>query len=128
MLEYQRKQKVKNILYSKASILILIVFLGFLAKGAWGMYGKMKASSEARETTARELKNVSDRKNSVTKEIGSLKTKEGMESEIRSKFNVAMPGEQVLILIKGEEAPQEIKEEGFFQSMITKTKVFFTGE
>jgi chorismate mutase len=128
MLEYQRKQKVQNILYSKASIVILFVLFVLFAKGAWGMYGKMNASAEARESTRKELGILMERRKNVGDEIARLKTKEGLETEIRGKFNVAMPGEEVLILVKGEEVPQEVKKEGFFESIIEKTKAFFKGE
>ncbi|MEN9647218.1 MAG: hypothetical protein RLY57_22 [Candidatus Parcubacteria bacterium] len=128
MLEYQRKQSVKNMLYSKLSIAILLILFVLFAKGAWGMYGKMKTSAEAREGTRKELNVLTERKNNVGDEIARLKTKEGLETEIRGKFNVAMPGEEVLILVKGEEVPQEVKKEGFFESILNKTKAFFTGE
>jgi cell division protein FtsB len=128
MLEYQRKQKVRNILYSKASIIVLAILLVMCAKGAWGMYGKMVASAEAKENASRELHNITQRKTNVGDEISRLKTKEGLETEIRGKFNVAMPGEEVIILIKGEEAPQQVQEEGFFESIFNRTKAFFTGE
>lgn len=128
MLEYQRKQSVKNMLYSKLSIVLLLVLFVLFAKGAWGMYGKMKTSAEAREGTRKELNVLTERKNNVGDEITRLKTKEGLETEIRGKFNVAMPGEEVLILVKGEEVPQEVKKEGFLESILNKTKAFFTGE
>jgi cell division protein FtsB len=128
MLEYQRKQRVRNIMYSKASIVILVILLSMFAKGAWGMYGKMQASAEAKENASRELHNLTERKNNVSEEIGRLKTTEGLETEIRGKFNVAMPGEEVIILIKGEEVPQVVEEQGFFESFFNKTKAFFTGE
>ncbi len=128
MLEYQRKQQVRNILYSKASIVVLAILLAMFAKGAWGFYGKMEASAEARDNASRELNNLTERKDNVNKEIMRLRTKEGMETEIRGKFNVAMPGEEVIILVKGEEVPQEIEEKGFFESIFNKTKAFFTGE
>ena len=128
MLEYQRKQRVRNILYSKASIIVLAILFVWFTKGVWGMYGRMQVSAEARDNAGRELYNLTGRKENVSKEIQRLKTKEGMETEIRSKFNVAMPGEEVLILIKGEEVPQQVEEEGFFESVFNKTKAFFTGE
>lgn len=128
MLEYQRKQKVRNILYSKASIIVLVVVLAMCARGAWGMYGKMQVSSDAKDGAEREFHKLSERKHNVSSEIDRLKTKEGLENEIRSKFNVAMPGEEVIIMIKGEEVPQQLPEEGFFQSIYNKTKAFFKGE
>ncbi len=115
-------------MYSKASIAILVVLFVLFAKGAWGMYGKMTASAEAKEGAEREYQNLTERKENVSNEITRLKTKEGLETEIRSKFNVAMPGEEVLILVKGQDAPQEVKKEGFFESLYNKTKAFFRGE
>lgn len=115
-------------MYSKASIIILAILLVMFAKGAWGMYGKMQASAEAKETAEMELRRLTERKDNVSREIGRLKTKEGLETEIRGKFNVAMPGEEVIILVKGEEVPQEVEKEGFFESIFNKTKAFFTGE
>ncbi len=41
------------------------------------------------------------RKDMLNSEIGRLKTDNGVEEEIRSKFNVAKPGETVVVVING---------------------------
>jgi cell division protein FtsB len=114
MLEFKKKQKFRKILYSKFSILILLVLLFFAAKGAFEVYQKVRVSEGHLNLVEGQYASLEARKNSIETKINKLDTELGVEEEIRKKFNVVKEGEKVVILIDDEEekAPEPEEEVG----------------
>ncbi len=99
MREFQVRHKIRNFLYSKGVAIILVVMIIFLGKATWGVFQKERESAENAVQSNRELTKLDDRKNLLEAEIGRLSTDEGVEEEIRSKYNVSKPGEHFLIIV-----------------------------
>ena len=49
--------------------------------------------------SSRELQNIQDREVFLNSEINRLSTDEGVEEEIRSKYSVAKPGEELIVIV-----------------------------
>jgi cell division protein FtsB len=128
MLEFQRKQKTRHILFSKGAIIICLIMCFFLGKGVLGLYSKAQASAEARKVSEHELQELQERTDFVEGEISRLRTTEGVEREIREKFSVAKPGEELVVVVPAtpEEAP-EIKP-SLFKRIWEKTKTLWYNE
>ncbi len=116
----QRTSLFRKLLSSPVFCVILIIINVMLIKSVWGLYNKAQASTTAKETSEKELKSLLDRKAFVESEIDRLKTPEGMEGEIRRKFNVARPGEEMVIVVNEIQVPETPIKETFFQNMINK--------
>ena len=102
MLEFYEKRKLKRLLYSKPSLVVL-VFLGVLLSiPTWGAYQKVQATSEARLSVASELHLLRTREVELQAEIDRLATDRGIEEEIRRKYEVGRQGEQMIVIV-GEE-------------------------
>lgn len=101
MLEFQQKRQVKKFIYSKISIFFLSILVIFVGYSTYDLYKKSKISKEGYNKVKGEYTNLSDRKVVLESEIGRLKSDIGIEEEIRSKFNVAKPGETVVIVVDG---------------------------
>lgn len=99
MREFQEKHKYKKILYSKGMIIVLVILIVFFARATWGVYKKEKESSANAYRATQELKRLSDREALLTSEIARLSTDEGIEEEIRAKYGVSKPGEEILIIV-----------------------------
>lgn len=98
-MDFQQKRKVRNILHSKITLVILFVILIFLAKGAIGIFIKAKSSVDNLREVKKEYQSLQDRKAVLSNSINKLKTPEGIEAEIRSKYNVAKSGEVDIVMI-----------------------------
>jgi cell division protein FtsB len=119
---------LRRFLTSPLACIIFIIVAILLTKSVLGLYSKAQLSVEARETSEKELGSIMERKAFVEAEISKLKTAPGMEEEIRRKFSVARPGEEVVVIIEGtKEAPVPV-DESFFQSIWEKAKGIFTRE
>ncbi|PIR45067.1 MAG: hypothetical protein COV10_01480 [Candidatus Vogelbacteria bacterium CG10_big_fil_rev_8_21_14_0_10_51_16] len=78
--------------------LILLVVL--LSKAVWGISRKERATAATRASADSELEYLQARKKEVEAEVVRLSSSSGQEAELRTKYQVAAPGEQVIILVE----------------------------
>ena len=98
-MDFQQKRKIRNIMYSKVTLVILLVLAIFLARGAWGIFIKAQNSRSDLKETSKEYTDLETRKEILTNNIAELKTGEGIEAEIRSKYSVAKNGEVNIVIV-----------------------------
>lgn len=99
MREFEHRKKVRRIIYSRLSVFLLAVLFILLAKASFGAYQKYRLSDRAYLDVAREQAELSLRKDQLESDIARLKTPEGIEADIRSKFGMVKAGEQMLVLV-----------------------------
>lgn len=99
MIDFQQKRHFKKIIYSKISFLILFILTIFLGRATYDIYKKSQLSYDNYMVVKRDYDSLNARKDMLGSEINRLKTDTGIEEEIRSKFNVAKPGETVVTVI-----------------------------
>jgi cell division protein FtsB len=104
MREFQEKKRFRKFLYSKTMACILIVLILFFTRATWGVYKKQRETAANAMQAQNALQRLEDRQALLDREITKLKTDEGVEEEIRSKYGVSKPGEQVLIIVDTEKA------------------------
>ncbi len=112
MLLFQERKKLRNILYSKATILVLLVVLVFVARGAWKIHEKALIARAERDKVARVLLEIEVRQAELQASLTVRRTDQGIEEEIRQKFTVARPWEEVVVIVddsakKGENGEAE---------------------
>jgi len=121
MMDFQQKKRMRKVLYSpKVALLLLVVFV-FLARGAWGAYTKERESRLNLNKVEEDYSKAMEREAFLSEEIDRLSTEEGMEEEIRGKFNVTKPGEEVVLVIESEgDLSEEVAEkQGFWKKLIS---------
>ncbi len=101
MIDFQQKKKINKFLYSKVTLVIFFIIIIFLAKATYNIYQKYKLNAENYDTVKKQYDSLNERKDMLNSEIERLKTDTGVEEEIRSRFNVAKPGETVVVVING---------------------------
>lgn len=109
MREYQRRRRIREVLYSRAALATLLLFTVLISKAAWDMYAKERESQRQLEAVESELAALVARENLLQDDLARLKTPEGIEAEIRAQFQVAKPGEQMVVLVEGRSAAPEEK-------------------
>lgn len=116
---FEDKKHTKARLYSRMTVVILILFVLLLAKSVFGLYVKNRESIAARNASETKLQALKDREASLKEEINRLENNEGMEWEIRDKFNVTKPGENVVIIVPDDEATSTPPQKGFFSRLFS---------
>lgn len=103
MKRFQDKRRFKKFLYSKFSVFILIVVFLFMGKAVFNAYQKYAVSSEGKQSVLEEVHEITERKEFLEEELSRLQSERGVEEELRKKFQIAKPGEQVIIIVGEEE-------------------------
>lgn len=118
MRDFQRKRKIRKMLYSRGVILGVFLLLVLVSKATWGLYDKERESRRNLDRVEADLLALTLREEQLTKDIARLRTPEGIESEIREQFQVAKPGESMVVLVEDKSEPME--QEGEDPSLISR--------
>ncbi len=100
-LEFYEKRKLRRIVYSKPAVALAGTIFVLLVFPTWNAYSKMRISAEKKEEVAREVAALKERMERLESEIQRLATPEGIEEELRKKFDVGKEGEEIYVLIEG---------------------------
>jgi cell division protein FtsB len=110
MREFQEKKRFRKILYSKGTVLGLCILILFFGHATWNVYKKQAESAANALQAQNALQKLEERQKVLDAELKKLNSEEGIEEEIRSKFGVSKPGEQILIIIEDKKATTSAEE------------------
>jgi cell division protein FtsB len=102
-MEFQEKRKIKKILYSKVVLFILIVLISILLFKVWDVYKKQSLAFYNLSKAAASLEGLQVREKMLLSEIQKLKTEAGAEAEIREKYGLVKPSEEVILIVDGDQ-------------------------
>ncbi len=104
MLEFNKKKKLRKVLYSPFVLIVLAIVFILLLRGVWGVYNKSQFSAENLLKDQGELSRLIEREKSLAASLDYLKTEQGIESEIRSKFRAVKDDEKLAVIIEDEKS------------------------
>jgi cell division protein FtsB len=117
MLPFQERKKLRKILYSKASLIALGILLFFVASGAWNIYQKAVIARSERDRAERALVDLQVRTAELTASLARLQSDQGVEEDVRQKFTVAKPGEDVVVVVDDTSKKSENSQAGQTKSL-----------
>lgn len=103
MKELQRKQKIRRIIYSFPSLIILSIIAFFFAKGAVKIIDKEWESSKRVKDLEGKAATLILREQELREGISRLQTEEGIKDEIKERFSVTEEGEHVAVIVDMKE-------------------------
>jgi cell division protein FtsB len=115
MREFQDKQKIKNRIYSKTSVFILFIFIVLIGRGVLSVYAKERDSRMELDLLEKKKAELGNRLANVSTSNDRLNTEEGIESEIRSKFDVVKQDEGVIVVVDEKLPPPPEDTRGFMK-------------
>jgi len=128
MREFEKKRRIKGVLYSWPAIIVLIGIFFFLANAAWNAYQKAHIAFVGKEKVLNQLNELQERERELTSKINHLQSAYGVEAEMRERFGVVKTGEEVVEIIDPTSGAQDTNptplKKGFWATIIG----FFTGE
>lgn len=104
-MKYRNQSPWKRIISSPVSSIVLLIVIIFLIKGTINIIKKYETSLDRLVQAQATLDNLESRKNDLEEKVAYLSTDRGIESEIRSKFRVALEGESVAVIVDESSAP-----------------------
>lgn len=99
MKDYQKNTSFKKFIYSRPVIILLFLLVIIFAYGIVGFWSKMQITKENRILAENRNHELTEEKNKLMLEIEKLKTDDGIEESIRSKFGLAKSGEGMIIVV-----------------------------
>ncbi len=104
MLDFQQKRKLRSRLYN-APVLGFLGLLVILAiHSSWNVYQKQRESENLLRLAQVQSVELQKRDEELKTKIANMQTEQGMEEEIRSKFNVAKSGENVVVVLPSDDS------------------------
>ena len=120
MKHFENKKQIRSRFYSRYTIAGLLVVVLLLGNGVWNIYERQRQSKALRNEAEMRLEKALKQKSSLEKETGKLESEEGIEEEIRTKFNVVKPGEHVVMIVNPEATTSATTTQGFWARLWAK--------
>lgn len=98
-MQFGKKNKYKQVLYSRVTIFILLILVVLLGRSVWERFQIERDMAGRAAQIEAELHELSERKEDLEERVQYLEGERGIEEEIRKNFDVAKEGEQVIILM-----------------------------
>lgn len=120
MFGFYEKRRLKRFLFSRIFLVFMSIPLFFMILAAKGAYEKRGQVSEKREALSANLALVEGRVKELESDIATLEDPRGIETELRSRYELSAEGEEVIVFVEEEEGSskeqtQVSKEKGFFK-------------
>ena len=93
---------MRRIMYSKLVLIGLFFLLLVIGKATYTLYLKQQKGAEILNRTRVELVTVEEHQTTLRAKMDRLSTELGVEEEIREKFDLAKPGENVIVMVDKE--------------------------
>ena len=99
MLDFQQKRKLRSGLYNRWVLYVLGIIVILAIHSTWDIYQKQLESQKLLTLSQEQAGELKSREAELQSQIANLQTPQGLEAEIRSKFNVAKPNENVAVVL-----------------------------
>lgn len=102
--EYKKRRRVRRIVLSwpiVALVCIIAILLGF---STLRLYMRNRPLSIARETLNADIAALKERNTELEKRVIRLQTPAGVEEEIRERFGLRRPDEEVIIIVRDDKS------------------------
>lgn len=103
-------------IYNRLTLFVLVLIVGFLGVTVFNLLGKEREAANKRAEAVREFESVKEREAVLAKDLEVLSTKRGQEALVRSTFDVAKEGEEVIVVLDALPATttEQVNKEGVF--------------
>ncbi len=127
MFDFHEKRKIRKILFSKVSIVLMLLVTGLVVVSVYERFVIEREMAHKLEARVAELNLLKERAAVLGSKVEHMQNERGIEEEIRSRFDVVKDGEQVVVILddepqgaqtSAEESEVENTEQsGFFESI-----------
>ena len=107
MFDFHQKRKLRAVLnspFTQGFLILLGVAVGWSAYVRYDIASEM---SDRRAEAEQQAAALQARKEALEAEVEYLSSERGIEAEMRRQFDIALPGEEVVVIVE-KEAEQEI--------------------
>lgn len=99
MFDFQQKRRLRAILESRFIWGVLLLIMCLLVVSAYERYTIAEEMADRRAVAEEELSRLRAREAELSAQVEYLSHERGMEAEMRRQFDVALPGEEIVIIM-----------------------------
>ena len=104
MFDFYQRRKLKSFFSLPITRIALLIVALLMVFAAYTRYEKMVLVAGRREEVGAEVERLQQQQQSLQKQVDYLSDERGIEAEMRRQFDVALPGEQVVVIVDPEAA------------------------
>jgi len=109
MLNFYQKRKLRSILNSRITRAVLAVLAGLMLWNAYERYVIADMMSDRRVLIEQEAALLQSQKAELEAQVQYLRDDRGIEAAMRRQFDIALPGEEVVVILEDEDSESEIQ-------------------
>ncbi|MFN4181438.1 MAG: FtsB family cell division protein [Candidatus Paceibacteria bacterium] len=114
MKDFQNKRKT-SVLYSLPILALFCVILVIFALGIFDFAKKAQDAYQNKKIAEQRILELTERKQKLEADLGELGSDLGKERVFRENYGLGKPGEQVIVIVDGEESVNsEVPKASFF--------------
>ena len=121
MATFQQRRDPMRLMWRRLIAVGLLIVLVLAVRAVWGVYQKSQDSYVLKVEAKAKLDDLKGREAELRADIANLHSEKGVEAELRERYDVAAPGEGVVVIIDQPEPPPEPP-----PSKFQKIKSFFS--
>ena len=104
MFDFYQRRKLKSFFSLPITRIGLLIVALLMVFAAYTRYEKMVLVAGRREEVEAEVERLQQQQQALQKQVDYLSDERGIEAEMRRQFDVALPGEQVVVIVDPETA------------------------
>ncbi|MCA9358106.1 septum formation initiator family protein [Candidatus Kaiserbacteria bacterium] len=108
MFDFHQKRKLRAVINSPFTQAVLLALVFMIA---WSAYVRFDIAMEMRDRRVQaelQAAALEARKTELEKQVKYLSSERGIEAEMRRQFDVALPGEQVVVIVEEQDSGPEV--------------------
>jgi|GEM_PF-1422806 len=117
MREFEKKRKVKKLIYGKITLILLLVIFIFVFHGTFKIFQKQQLVKENLKSTEHDLSYSNERKINLENKLDRIDSPVGKEELLRENYSLSKEGEKAFYVLDSEE---EVEIEAKEKSLIKK--------
>lgn len=102
MFDFHQRRKLKTAISSPVTRIVLVVLVLMIGFSAYTRFEIAMEMQERRELEEGEVAKLRDKKAALEEQVRYLSDERGIEAEMRRQFDVALPNEQVVVIVEPE--------------------------
>ncbi|MCA9355146.1 septum formation initiator family protein [Candidatus Kaiserbacteria bacterium] len=109
MFDFHQKRKLRSIVnspFTQGVILVLTLLVGW---STYVRYDIAMEMSDRRIQAEQQVATLQTRKDQLEEQVEYLSNERGLEAEMRKQFDVALEGEQIVVIVEDEPKESEIQ-------------------
>jgi cell division protein FtsB len=109
MLDFYQKRRLRTILNSRITQGVLVILAGMMLWNAFERYTIADMMSDRREQAEIEAGALQTQKDALEAQVQYLRDDRGIEAEMRRQFDIALPGEEVVVILEDAEVAVQVQ-------------------